>query len=240
MGHRAPGLSVVSCKQGCPPRHLRQRLQSWLAYAHLEHESWGHVQASSPSAALHGTIHSCWEGLHHHSRKRALRIGDESAGPMAVWEKPLEGRGCVRVSCAKLPCPVLFQRTVPYTSMGEEHREAADRQKTDSTGQTDNREEKTGPGPLPSYGGCFTGCCLPWLLGSTHHLGGLCWLQHKTPARDQIQSRTSPQHTTGGQRASGRATGIGPAGLEMCLTESRSIQQDRQVERKCWLTQGGR
>lgn len=147
MGHRAPGLSVLSCKQGCPPRHLRQRLQSWLAYAHLEHESRRQVQASSPSVALHGTIHSCWEGLHHHSRKRALRIGDESAGPMAVWEKPLEGRGCVRVSCAKLPCPVLFQRTVPYTSMGEEHREAADRQKTDSTGQTDNREEKTGPGP---------------------------------------------------------------------------------------------
>lgn len=115
--------------------------------AHLEHESWGQVQASSPSAALHSTIHSCWEGLHHHGRKRALGIGDNSAGSMAVWEKPQEGRGCVRVSGAKLPCPVLFQGTVPCTHMGEEHREAADRQKTDNTGQTDNREEKTGHGP---------------------------------------------------------------------------------------------
>lgn len=38
-------------------------------------------------------------------------------------------------------------RELPCTHMGVEHREAADRQKTDSTGQTDNREEKTGHGP---------------------------------------------------------------------------------------------
>lgn len=138
---------------------------------------------------------------------------------MAGWEKPREGRGCVRVSCAKLPCPVLFQRTVPGTSLGEEHREASDRQKTDSTGQTDNREEKNRAWSLSSYGGCFTGCCLPWLLGSTHHLGGLCWLQHKMPAKGQIPSgMMDPYHTTGGQRASGRATGMFRTGLEISHT----------------------
>lgn len=101
------------------------------------------------------------------------------------------------MSCAKLPCPVLFQRTVACTSMSEEHREAADRQKTDSTGQTDNRDKKKNRAwSLPSYGGCFTGCCLPWLLGSTHHLGGLCWLQHKTPAResDTERDRSTTHH----------------------------------------------
>lgn len=51
------------------------------------------------------------------------------------------------MSGTKLPCPVLFQGTVVCTSMGEEYRQAADRQKTDSTGQTDNGEEKTGHGP---------------------------------------------------------------------------------------------
>lgn len=112
-------------------------------------------------------------------------------------------------------------------STGKRH----DRQKTDSTGQTDNGGRpkiKNRAWSLPSYGGCFTGRCLPWLLGSTHHLGGLCRLQHKTPARDQTQSRRSRLgHTTGRQCAGGRATGMGLVGLKMCPTQSRSILQDR-------------
>lgn len=146
----------------------------------------------------------CGQGMR--TSQQHPRQGGESQG---------HGReGDVFMSGAKLPCPVLFQGTVACTGMGEEHREAAERQKTDRQRWTDRqRGRKNRARSLPSYGGCFTGRCLPWLLGSTHHLGGLCWLQHKMSARDQTQSRAPcPGHTMGRHRASERATGNGLAG----------------------------
>lgn len=111
--------------------------------------------------------------------------------------------GDMFTSGAKLPCPVLFQ---DGTRMGEEHRKCAGRQKTDSTGQTDSGGgRKNRAWSLPSYGGCFTGRCR--LLGSTHHLGGLCWLQHKMPARGQTQSRVPAMSRMHHRRAACRWEG---------------------------------
>lgn len=112
--------------------------------------------------------------------------------------------GDVFTSSAKLPCPVLFQDSA---RMGEEHREAAGRQRQTALDRQTAGGRKNRAWSLPSYGGCFTGRCLPWLLGSTHHLGGLCWLQHKMPARGQTQSRVPAMSRTHCRRAACRWEG---------------------------------
>lgn len=54
------------------------------------------------------------------------------------------------MSGAKLPCPVLFQGTVACTGMGEEHREAAERQKTDRQRWTDRQRGRKKQGKVPA------------------------------------------------------------------------------------------
>lgn len=74
-------------------------------------------------------------------------------------------------------------------------------------GRTDSREEKTGPRSLSSYGGCFTCCRLPGLLGSscrlspTRHLRGLRWLQHKCQHGSDRRRAPRPGQRKGPRRA---------------------------------------
>lgn len=144
------------------------------------------------------------------------------------------------MSGAKLPCPVLFQRTVACTSMSEAHREAAGGQKTDSTRQTDNGEEKTGHGPChlteaaslaavspgswapPTTSEASAGCNIKCQQGIRHGAG--CHIQ------DTSQERSVQVREPGWPRNVSCTIQEHPAG--------QTSLYRRRLVRKCWLTQG--
>lgn len=107
------------------------------------------------------------------------------------------------MSGAKLPFPVLFQGTAACTNMGEAHREAAGRQKTDSTRQTDNGEEKTGHGPCHLTEAASLAAVSPgsWAPPTTSEASAGCNIKCQQGIRHGAGC-PYPGHITGGQRTS--------------------------------------
>lgn len=157
-----------------------------------------------------------------------------------MWEKPQEGRSCVRLSCAKLPCPVLFQGTGPgtSTSMGEEHREAADRQKTDSTGQTDNREGKTGHGPCRLTEVASLAAVSPgsWVPPTTSEASAGCNIK----CQQGIRYRAGCIHNTPQEGSVHVGESQVLARLAYKRVPHNPGASGRWKENKCLLTEGGR